>query len=160
MLGLIALDGPPAPAYKPGSNSGEAAMGAWGVDAFGNDDACDWAYGLEEVEDLSLVEEALDAVLAADGYLEAPEGAAALAAAEVVARLQGHWGARSAYSETADKWVERTRLKPSPELAAKARRAIARILGGESELAELWQESEEQEAWVASVRELEGRVHV
>ncbi len=30
-------------------------MGAWAVDSFGNDTACDWAYGLEEVSDLSLV---------------------------------------------------------------------------------------------------------
>jgi hypothetical protein len=30
-------------------------MGAWSRDRFGNDTACDWAYGLEEVSDLSLV---------------------------------------------------------------------------------------------------------
>jgi hypothetical protein len=38
-------------------------MGAWSHEPFGNDDANDWAYGLEEAEDLSYVEEALNAVL-------------------------------------------------------------------------------------------------
>jgi hypothetical protein len=40
-------------------------MGAWGVPAFDNDAANDWAYELEEVHDLSLVETALDEVIAA-----------------------------------------------------------------------------------------------
>jgi hypothetical protein len=34
-------------------------MGAWGELAFDNDSANDWAYGLDEVHDLSLVESAL-----------------------------------------------------------------------------------------------------
>lgn len=33
-------------------------MGAWATDSFGNDDVCDWAIGLKEVDDLSLVESA------------------------------------------------------------------------------------------------------
>ena len=63
-------------------------MGTWAVDAFGNDDAADWAYGLENVKDLSLVEATLDKAIASAGeYLEAPEAAEALAAIEVIARL-------------------------------------------------------------------------
>ena len=34
-------------------------MGAWGELAFDNDTANDWAYGLDEVNDVSLVESAL-----------------------------------------------------------------------------------------------------
>ena len=37
-------------------------MGTWGVLAFDNDDANDWAYGLDSVSDLSLVESAFDDV--------------------------------------------------------------------------------------------------
>src|SRR5687767_1933227 len=134
-------------------------MGAWAVDAFGNDDACDWAYGLEEVEDLSLVEAALDAVTSSAGeYLDAGTASEALAAIEVIARLQGHWGERSAYSENVDDWVEKTGLEPSDELAQKAHQAIDRILADESELKELWQDGDDYDAWVASVEELRGRV--
>lgn len=31
-------------------------MGTWAVGSFGNDDAADWAFGLKNVKDLSLVE--------------------------------------------------------------------------------------------------------
>jgi len=136
-------------------------MGAWGTDSFGNDDACDWAYGLEEADDLSVIEKAIDAVLETGAeYVEAPTAAEALVAIEVIARLQGNWGERGSYSENVDEWVEKHELQPSPSLAQKAHRAIERILAESSELNELWQESEEYEAWVASVTELKGRVHV
>jgi hypothetical protein len=86
-------------------------MGTWLVDSFGNDDACDWADGLEEVSDLSLVEDAINAVLAfGNEYVEAPEATAAIAAIEVIARLQGNWGERSAYSLNTDMWVEEHKL--------------------------------------------------
>lgn len=136
-------------------------MGAWATDAMGNDDACDWVYGLDECSDLSLVEKTLDKALS-DGaeYLESPDACEALAAIEVIARLQGHWGDRNAYSESMDAWVEKTKLVPSKALAEKAHKVIERILADDSELKELWQESEEFDAWKASVKNLEGRVHV
>jgi hypothetical protein len=69
-----------------------AAMGAWGVLAFDNDDAADWAYDFAEADDLSLVESAFDTVAEAEDYLEAPEASNALAACEVLARLNGKAG--------------------------------------------------------------------
>jgi len=66
-------------------------MGAWGVLAFDNDEANDWAYDLVEADDLSLVESAFDMVAAADDYLEAPDASNALAACEVLARLIRLW---------------------------------------------------------------------
>ena len=134
-------------------------MGTWSVDAFGNDDAADWAYELEEAVDLSPIEDAIAAVLGVgDEYLEAPEASIALAAIEVLARLGGSSGEKSSYTETADKWVSSTQVKPSVELIDKAQAAIARILAEDSELNELWQESEEYEAWLASVSDLRARV--
>lgn len=136
-------------------------MGAWSHESFGNDDACDWAAQLEEYDDLSLVEATLDAVLdVGDEYLEAPEASQAIAAAEVVARLQGDAGTRDAYSEAVDAWVERITLLPSAELAAKARRALDRVLAGPSELMELWDESGEADVWQAAVRELKDRIRI
>lgn len=135
-------------------------MGTWAVDAFGNDGAVDWTYGLDDVHDLSLVEEAIDTVLAAgEEGPDAPDGADALVAIEVIARLQGNWGERSTYSETVDEWVESTKLVPPAALIAKARAALDRILADNSELRELWEDSDSYDDWLASVRELEGRVH-
>lgn len=137
-------------------------MGAWSHESFGNDDACDWAAQLDEYDDLSLVEATLDAVLEAgdDDDLEAPEASEAIAAAEVVARLQGNPGAADDVPEGLDAWVERIQLLPSADLAAKARRALDRVLAAPSELMELWDESGEAEAWQASVRQLKGRIRV
>jgi len=134
-------------------------MGAWDMDAFGNDDACDWAYGLEDVKDLSLIESTLNKVIqVGDQYLDSPSACEALAAAEVLARLQGHWGERNAYTEAVDNWVEETKLTPTPELARKAHLAINRILAKDSELQELWQDSENYDAWLASVNDLKSRI--
>ena len=134
-------------------------MGTWAVDAFGNDDAADWAYELEEAEDLRPIEEAITEVLTVgDEYLEAPEGAVALAAIEVLARLIGNPGEKNSYTEAADKWVANVSAKPSAELINRAHAAIARILAENSELKELWQDSEEYEDWLASVNELRTRV--
>jgi hypothetical protein len=63
-------------------------MGAWGAGAFDNDDALDWLSELVDSPDFALGRAVLD--VTALEYLEAPEGSAALAAAEVVAAARGH----------------------------------------------------------------------
>jgi hypothetical protein len=133
-------------------------MGAWSKDSFGNDTACDWAYGLEEVSDLSLVRETLQKVVAAgEKYLEAPDAEEAIAAVEVIARLKGNFGQRDSYTETMDDWVKANPQQPPPDLIALGSQAIERILRPPSELLELWQESEEFEAWKGSVLNLRDR---
>ena len=134
-------------------------MGTWSVDAFGNDDAADWAHELEDAEDLSPIQEAIDAVLAVgDEYLEAPQASIALAAIEVLAWLGGNPGEKSAYTDTVDKWILSTELKPTVELLDKAQAAIVRILAEDSELKELWEESDEYDSWSASIDDLRTRV--
>ena len=136
-------------------------MGTWAVDSFGNDDACDWTYEIEKSQDLSPVEEALNAVLnSGDSGVESYEAANAIAAIEVIARLQGNWGKRSAYSERLDNWVEANQIQPSTDLVQKAHLAIACILDEKSELNELWKESRDYEAWLASVADLKNRVNL
>jgi len=99
-------------------------MGAWSHESFGNDDACDFAASVSEGDDLSAVDAILDVVMqVGGGYLEAAEASQAIVAAEVIARLQGNWGLRDAYSEDVDAWVERTKIVPTNQLALKARRA-------------------------------------
>lgn len=135
-------------------------MGAWSAQSFGNDDAADFAGELAEAEDLSMVEEALDEVLGMGaGYLEAPEASRAIAAAEVIARLQGHWGERDPFSEPVDQWVESVKLEPSAALVAKVHRVLERILTKPSELLELWEEGKDgPEVFLAAVEELRSRV--
>lgn len=133
-------------------------MGAWSHEAFGNDDALDWVHGLEEVDDLSLIEEALDAVAdEGDAYLEAPQACEALAAVELIARLRGHAGQESC-PEVAEDWVDRTRLSPPDALVKQALAVLDRIGGDDSELKELWEESDSADEWLASVADLRRRL--
>ncbi len=136
-------------------------MGAWGTGVFDNDTACDWAYGLEEQSDLAMIERTLDTVLAAAGeYLDASDAEEALAAIETIARLQGHWGVRNSYTANVDAWVEKAKLQPPPALARKAHAAIDRILGEDSEILELWDDSELLDEWKQEVDALRLRVHL
>ena len=136
-------------------------MGAWGTGVFDNDTACDWAYGLEEQSGLALIERTLDTVLAAAGeYLDASDAEEALAAIETIARLQGQWGVRNSYTANVDAWVEKAKLQPPPALARKAHAAIDRILGEDSEILELWDDSELLDEWKQEVDALRLRVHL
>lgn len=136
-------------------------MATWAVDAFGNDFALDWAEDLQELKNMDAVEDTLNNALDnADAMLEAPFAAEALVAIEVVARIQGHWGERTEESAGVDAWVEQRPQKPRPDLAAKAHLVIERVLSEQSELRQLWAESDDYEAWRASVLELKSRVAV
>lgn len=133
-------------------------MGAWSHEAFGNDNALDWAHGLEDVDDLSLIEAALSAV--ADepaGYLDASPATEAQAAIELVARLRGH-ASDEACPEVAEDWMARTRLVPPEPLVRRALAVLDRIGGSDSELKQLWDESDSAAAWQASLVDLRRRL--
>jgi len=133
-------------------------MGAWGTDTFDNDTAGDWAYGLEAVDDLSLVRETFDRVIAVgDDYLDSDDASEGLAACEVVARLKGNFGIRNAYTESVDKWVENHSSLSIAELVDPALAVIARVLTAPSELLELWEEEDATE-WRNAVEDLRKRV--
>ncbi|HET7419467.1 MAG TPA: DUF4259 domain-containing protein [Candidatus Dormibacteraeota bacterium] len=133
-------------------------MGAWGVLAFDNDHACDWAYELDGASDLSPVESAFAEVEAAGaGNLEPGPACNALAACEVLARLRGRPGYTNAYTEEVDDWVKDHPITPPPTLVARAEAAIARILGSDSELRQLWEEAGDEE-WRAAVDDLRVRM--
>lgn len=134
-------------------------MGTWAHDSFGNDDACDWAFQLGSSKDLSIVEAAISEVLkVGDEYLEASTAAEGIAAAEAVARLQGHFGVRDAYSEPLDVWVAQVGIRPDADLIARTLTALERIVSRPSELLSLWQEGGEADNWLGEVAELRARV--
>ena len=132
-------------------------MGTWGADTFENDTACDWAYSLEDVDDLALVEAALTAVLDEEEYLDADLGCEALAACEVVARLRGNFGTRNASTGSVDEWVNTHPQEPPPALVQLAHRAIDRVTQADSELRQLW-DSAGAEPWLAAVESLRRRL--
>jgi len=64
-------------------------MGTWSIHAFGNDEATDFAIELSEFRDLKLIESALENVITAEEYLEAPEADRGIAAAAALALVNG-----------------------------------------------------------------------
>lgn len=121
-------------------------MGAWGTGIFENDDAMEFLSEALGEDGPDSILEHIEAVtdLGDDDYLEAPEASMALAAAELVATSAGTPSSRLP-DEVADglpwEW------EPSSDDVANAVRAIHRV-AEESELSELWQESEDSfEEW-------------
>lgn len=133
-------------------------MGSWASHSFGNDDAADWLLELQEQDDFAFVRGAIDEVLEADGYLDAPYASQALAAAEVVAAALGRPTPTAKSEKDLMSWVAQTGLRPEPTLVAASIRAIDRIVGEDSELRELWQDSDDLAAWLANIAELRARL--
>ncbi|MFK8052803.1 MAG: DUF4259 domain-containing protein [Woeseiaceae bacterium] len=134
-------------------------MGAWGHGNFDNDAAGDWGYALEERDDLSFVQETIDAVFA-EAYIDADVACEAIAAIEVVARLKGQSGTSNAYTEAVDNWVKAHPVEVSAELIDQSTRALALLQGESSELAELWAESDDEDAWRQEIDALSARLKV
>lgn len=134
-------------------------MGTWSHEPFGNDTASDWAYGLVEQKDFSLVAQAIQEVLDnGSDYLDAGLAVEAVAAAEVLAKALGRGTQADAYTEEVDAWLKSVAEKPSSELLSKARDALNRIMGPDSELRELWEESDDFESWESSIKALQSAV--
>ncbi len=134
-------------------------MVAWSTLPFGNDDAAEWAYNLEDPNDLGPIEEVVTRVLAiGSDYLEEPEANEALAAIEMLACIRGKPGDTETYTEAAYAWLTQTTARPPDELVEQAQIAIARILGENSELREIWEQSDEYEQWLATVADLRTRL--
>ena len=94
-------------------------MGTWSIHAFGNDEAADFAIELSEVDDLELIHTALEDVITADEYLEAPEADRGVAAAAVLVLLNGQKVPGPA-DEAVTAWVKRQSPKPDPALLTQA----------------------------------------
>lgn len=127
-------------------------MGAWGLDTFENDQACDWLYTLEKTSSIDFALSALLKIASNEGYIEAPECCEALAAAEVVAASRS--GDFSRIPDEAAAWLRQKRgifrksiafEREHAEIAAAAVEKIA----ASSELRELWEETNDFAAWVS-----------
>lgn len=129
--------------------------GAWGEGSFENDDALDWVAQCIAARDASAVKAALEAPLTS-AYIEASDGAIAVAAAEVVAAARG----KPAKSLPKDlrAWLDRQPKATIAQLAPLAMRALARIKDPKvSELRQLWSEGKPN-AWPRQVADLELRL--
>ncbi|MDO6388457.1 DUF4259 domain-containing protein [Uliginosibacterium sp. 31-12] len=134
-----------------------AKAGAWDSGSFDNDDALDWAGQCIKSKGSSLLSATLNAALV-DGYLEAPECSAAVAAAEVVAASKGK--ASKSLPKELSSWLEKQHKEEIARLSPVATKAVSRILNGhKSELQELWQENKKDfPVWKIQMQSLIARL--
>ena len=130
-------------------------MGTWSHESFGNDTANDWAYELEDATDFAVIEAALQVALdEGDEYLDADLAMEAIAAVEVIAKRLGKGTQSNVYTEKVDQWLETISEQPSDDLLSLAKRVLERIVADDSELKELWLESDEYELWLGNIQQL------
>lgn len=130
-------------------------MGTWSHESFGNDTANDWAYELESATDFSVIETALQVALdEGDEYLDADLAMEAIAAVEVIAKRLGKGTQSDVYTEKVDQWLETISEQPSDDVLSLAKRVLERIVADDSELKELWLESDEYELWLGNIQQL------
>ena len=133
-------------------------MGAWGIGSFDNDHASDWLLDLLEGDDLAPMRAAIAQVLAEDDYLDSDLAVEGLAAIEVLAATLGRPTVAAQEEEEFREWLARLQLQGDASLVPDALRAIERILAPESELRELWEETEDYADWCADVARLRSHV--
>ena len=129
-------------------------MGTWGSGPFDNDDAADWAWSLEDSADDAVLRAALrDGAEAAKP--DASTSQIAIAAAAVV--VAGRSSDSAQLPEEVGAWFEAHRDLPWADLAELARAALTNV-AKDSELLDLWAESDDAATWRADLEELQSRL--
>jgi hypothetical protein len=143
-------------------------MGAWAEESFGNDDAADWVAELLKNGSVAFVRRTLTIAsdVPDDGCLSGYDGAAAVAAAEVVAAAAGRPCASTPFSEDALAWA--AAHPEAGDLVALALPALDGVVSKNSMLWEAWvgelydedEEPDEDEPneWIDCVDELRARL--
>jgi hypothetical protein len=134
-------------------------MSVWDIGPFDNDLAMDWVQDLQESNDLYYIEDTLNNVLEeGDTFIPMPFACEALAAIEVLARLQGQPGGEAV--DDVDAWVEtaRKKFRRRADLVEKSLKVLDLIVSEKSELANEWAQTDEHVAWRGMVEQLRARV--
>ncbi len=130
-------------------------MGAWETGNFGNDDASDWVYELEESSGTDLLKEAFKAVTG-NAYPESSDCCIALAAAEVVATAKGTPPAD--LPDGVRQWIDNQDEVEAIKALAKTAITVVNKISAKSELRDLWEESESWHEWQQVVEGLQRRL--
>jgi hypothetical protein len=137
-----------------GFHSEEVKMGVWGPGVFENDEAIDWLHYLLQTDNVSSLLKVLNTINQ-NKYLEMPDCVRALIASEIiVAKLSGDY---STLPNAIRSWVENLSEVEIRKLVGLAKDAVKRI-STNSELKELWDNTEDSSGWYRVVSNLEGRL--
>ena len=131
-----------------------AIAGAWGAGPFDNDDAADWLADFGASPGAGKLLQAL--TVAPKGYIEAPECSVVVAAAEVVVSSRGK--SHPNLPPQVAKWATQSSALVAPLLGHAAQAVRLCRDSRDSELRQLWAESEELGVWVTALTDLEKRL--
>ncbi|MED7954664.1 DUF4259 domain-containing protein [Streptomyces sp. BE303] len=129
-------------------------MGTWGIGPFEDDTAADFADTLDETsldERENLIRSTLNRAVEAQDYLDASEAVEAVAAAALIA-AQCPDGEPVTSSFGPDEALPLL----ATDLRTLAAEALDRVLAEESELAELWDDTDDGPRWRQSISHLRG----
>lgn len=132
-------------------------MGTWGMGSFENDTAMDWLADFA-AHDFRLIDRTLAGVAAMQAVdeLEAEEACEVLAAAECVAAALG-FPAVDLPAEVTDWVTTNSPIQVKPAYVHMAQTAVARVRA-DSELKDLWAETDEYGLWETVVADLQTRL--
>lgn len=113
---------------------------------FGNDEATDWLFDLEETYGAELLAEAFDVITKGE-FHEQSDCCIALAAAEIVAAAKGK--PAPDFPDDARKWLGNQDTSDLAKIKALSKKAIAAVkkIQAKSELRDQWEESDEWHSW-------------
>lgn len=133
-------------------------MGTWGISAFENDNALDWLGDFCDDPSEEVLTDAFTFVNEiGEEYLEAPESENALIAAEVVSSLIN--SPSSDLLEHSKECIDSQQIKPDAEMISSAIKAVERVKA-DSELKELWEETDDFQEWNKIVDDLIVRLKI
>lgn len=132
-------------------------MNIWGTTPFDNEAADAWLYDFGE-NDFRLIDRTLAGIagMVEADELDAWEAAEALVAAECIAAAGGRPAA--ALPPEIEAWLEANApMQVKPAFVTMARQATARVRAN-SELRDVWQQSDHWDAWETAVADLQARL--
>lgn len=133
-------------------------MGSWGYTNFDNDTAQDFVADVEE-EGIDRIVSAIEVIktIEEDAYLDSDLCAEALAAMEYIATAKDRMA--EDFPEDAEDWVKahKAQLLIIRGIVAKCQQAIDRIKNN-SELKDLWEETEDFDNWNKVLDDLNTRI--
>ena len=127
-------------------------MGTWSNKPFGNDTASDWALRLIESENDQPIK---DALALPDSEIDAGDAECAIAAAALVASAAAD--PLRAVSNELKSWIRQRGYVPTKAVARSAIKAVDAITK-DSELRDLWEESDALEPWLRTTQTVRDRL--
>ena len=131
-------------------------MGTWSHKPFGNDQTCDWTSELEESTGFGVIDQAFDQIIADknEAIIDADFGSVAYAAAEVVAQILGEGTQDLDFLDGVTQWIDQLSSRAPNALIQKAIITLDILVQENSELDELWKESDDYDDWQKNIDEL------